>query len=107
MSGCPAASFFAQAPTPSAVVQVTALGNPKLLERVSNGVLVLRNLFKQFDTDDNNVVSRDEFAQVSSPILPLPVVRLSLEHRVIFSRFGPPNYQGCPNAVADTQAIKI
>ena len=37
------------------------------LERVSNGVLVLRNLFKQFDTDDNNVVSRDEFAQVCAP----------------------------------------
>ena len=43
---------------------MTALGNPKLLERVSNGVLTLQALFKQFDTDNNNVVTRDEFGQV-------------------------------------------
>ena len=30
-------------------LQVTALGNPRLLERVSNGLLALRNLFRQFD----------------------------------------------------------
>ena len=48
----------------SRCTQVTALGNPKLLERVSNGVLTLQALFKQFDTDNNNVVTREEFGQV-------------------------------------------
>ena len=47
--------------------QVTALGNPKLLERVSNGVLAIQSLFQQFDTDGNNQVTRDEFAQVGLP----------------------------------------
>ena len=48
------------------LLQVTALGNPKLLERVSNGVLAIQSLFQQFDTDGNNQVTRDEFAQVGS-----------------------------------------
>ena len=43
---------------------MTALGNPKLLERVSNGVLTLQALFKEFDKDNNNVVTREEFGQV-------------------------------------------
>ena len=42
---------------------MTALGNPKLLERVSNALLALRDLFKQFDADSNNIVTREEFAQ--------------------------------------------
>ena len=54
------------------LVQVTALGNPKLLERVSNGVLTLQALFKQFDTDNNNVVTRDEFNQVLTALFLYP-----------------------------------
>ncbi|KAK9815561.1 hypothetical protein WJX72_005858 [[Myrmecia] bisecta] len=47
-----------------AAIKVTALGNPKLLERVSNGLLSIRNLFMQFDKDANNVITREEFAEV-------------------------------------------
>lgn len=45
-------------------LQVTALGNPKLLERVSSGLVAIRNLFSQFDTDMNNVITREEFKAV-------------------------------------------
>lgn len=46
--------------------QVTALGNPKLLERVSAGLLAIKNLFNQFDLNHDDVVSREEFSTVSS-----------------------------------------
>lgn len=49
--------------------QVTALGKPALLERVSNALLALRGLFKEFDSDDNNVVTREEFTQARRPDL--------------------------------------
>ena len=47
---------------------MTALGNPKLLERVSNGVLAIQSLFKQLDSDNNNMVTREEFAQVRNSL---------------------------------------
>ncbi len=43
---------------------MTALGNPKLLERVSSGLVAIRNLFSQFDSDMNNVITRGEFKAV-------------------------------------------
>ena len=43
---------------------MTALGNPKLLERVSSGLVAIRNLFSQFDSDMNNVITREEFKAV-------------------------------------------
>ena len=43
---------------------MTALGNPKLLERVSSGLVAIRNLFSQFDSDMNNVITREEFKSV-------------------------------------------
>jgi hypothetical protein len=46
------------------VVQLTALGNPKLLERVSAGLVAIRNLFSQFDLNHDNVVSHEEFESV-------------------------------------------
>jgi len=46
-------------------VQITALGNPKLLERVAAGLMAVRNLFSQFDLDMNNVITREEFIKVS------------------------------------------
>lgn len=46
-------------------VQITALGNPKLLERVAAGLMAIRNLFSQFDLDMNNVITREEFIKVS------------------------------------------
>ena len=44
--------------------QVTALGNTKLLERVSSGLVAIRNLFSQFDVNKDNVIERDEFSRV-------------------------------------------
>lgn len=46
------------------LVQITALGNPKLLERVAAGLTAIRNLFSQFDEDMNNVITREEFSKV-------------------------------------------
>ena len=60
---------------------MTALGNPKLLERVSSGLVAIRNLFSQFDSDMNNVITREEFKAVrlckmspclSAAVPPLP-----------------------------------
>lgn len=47
------------------VVQITALGNPKLLERVAAGLMAIRNMFSQFDEDMNNVITREEFIKVT------------------------------------------
>ena len=46
---------------------MTALGNPKLLERVSAGLLAIKNLFSRFDLDHDDVITREEFSSVSSP----------------------------------------
>jgi hypothetical protein len=48
-----------------AAIKVTALGNPTLLDRVSNGLLAIRNLFSAFDLNHDDVVTRDEFSAVS------------------------------------------
>lgn len=47
-----------------AAIKITALGNPKLLERVAAGLMAIRNLFSQFDLDMNNVITREEFIKV-------------------------------------------
>lgn len=47
-----------------AALQVTALGQPKLLERVSDSLVSVHNLFRRFDEDLNGVVTRDEFEKV-------------------------------------------
>lgn len=47
-------------------MQITALGNPKLLERVAAGLMAIRNMFSQFDEDMNNVITREEFIKVPS-----------------------------------------
>lgn len=52
--------------------QVTALGNTKLLERVSSGLVAIRNLFSQFDINKDNVIERDEFASVRLPARAAP-----------------------------------
>ena len=44
-----------------AAVKVTALGNPKLLERMSRAIVEAQNLFAKFDRDADGVVSKDEF----------------------------------------------
>ncbi len=46
---------------------MTALGNTKLLERVSSGLVAMRNLFSQFDVNKDNGITREEFASVRSP----------------------------------------
>ena len=45
-------------------MQVTGLGNPHLLERVSNTLNEMRLLFKSFDEDSDGFVTKDEFAKV-------------------------------------------
>lgn len=44
-----------------AAVKITALGNPKLLERVSTAIVEIRNLFIKFDIDQTGRVSKEEF----------------------------------------------
>lgn len=44
---------------------MTALGQPKLLERVSDSLNAVHNLFRRFDEDLNGVVTRDEFEKVN------------------------------------------
>ena len=46
-----------------AAVKVTALGNPKLLERMSRAIVETQNLFAKFDVGGDGIISRDEFEQ--------------------------------------------
>ena len=44
-----------------AAIKVTALGNPKLLERMSIAITESKNLFAKFDENGNGFISREEF----------------------------------------------
>jgi len=44
-----------------AAVKVTALGNPKLLSRMSQAIVESKRLFQKFDTNLDGYVSREEF----------------------------------------------
>ncbi len=44
-----------------AAIKVTALGNPKLLERMSIAITESKNLFAKFDQNGNGFISREEF----------------------------------------------
>ena len=46
-------------------MQVTGLGNPHLLERVSNTLNQMRSLFKTFDEDSDGYITKEEFAKVN------------------------------------------
>ena len=57
-----AASLSYHQDTPSfAAIKVTALGNPKLLSRMSKAIVESKKLFQKFDSDLDGYVSRDEF----------------------------------------------
>jgi Ca2+-binding EF-hand superfamily protein len=43
---------------------VTALGNPKLLERVSACLVQCRALFSRFDTDNRGYITKERFRTV-------------------------------------------
>lgn len=51
-----------------AAIKVTALGLPTLLERTSNALHAIRDLFRRFDTDGNGLLTQEEFAQVYSQL---------------------------------------
>lgn len=44
-----------------AAIKVTALTNPKLLERMSLAIVETRNLFAKFDQDGNGILTKEEF----------------------------------------------
>jgi hypothetical protein len=44
-----------------AAVKITALGNPKLLARLSTAIVEAKRLFQIFDTNGDGVLSREEF----------------------------------------------
>lgn len=52
--------------TSSSVVQVTALGQPQLLEQVARCQLAMRRLFRHFHPSPTGIVTRATFDQVSS-----------------------------------------
>lgn len=43
---------------------MTALGQPKLLERVSASLVAIQNMFRTFDANLDGVISRDDFEKV-------------------------------------------
>ena len=47
-----------------AAIKVTALGMPRLLERVSSALLAVRDLFKQLDENGDGFLDPDEFKRV-------------------------------------------
>lgn len=51
------------APDGFAAVKVTALGNPKLLERMSKAIVEAENLFSKLDDNNDGVVTCEEFDQ--------------------------------------------
>lgn len=44
-----------------AAIKVTALGNPKLLARMSQAIVEAKRLFEKFDTNRDGTVTREEF----------------------------------------------
>lgn len=48
-------------PTGFAAIKITALGNPKLLERMSTAIKEIRSLFDKFDKSGDGFVSQEEF----------------------------------------------
>jgi hypothetical protein len=69
-------------------LQVTALGQPKLLERVSDSLNAVHNLFRRFDEDLNGVVTRDEFEKVSFAVVSNLGVHRSAPKRCDLLRLG-------------------
>lgn len=47
-----------------AAIKVTALGNPLLLERVSNALIAIKDLFRQFDDNGDGFIERESFYRV-------------------------------------------
>jgi proline dehydrogenase len=50
-------------PTGFAAVKLTALGNPKLLERMSTAIVEIKALFEKFDTVGDGYVTKEEFIE--------------------------------------------
>jgi proline dehydrogenase len=54
-------SVHAVSPTGFAAIKVTALGNPTLLEALSNTIVQFRKLFEEFDKEKTGYVTREQF----------------------------------------------
>ena len=50
-------------PTGFAAIKLTALGNPKLLERMSTAINEIKALFQKFDTGGDGYVTREQFLE--------------------------------------------
>ena len=46
-----------------AAIKITALGNPKLLDKMSRALREVKNLYGKFDVDGDGLISRKEFEQ--------------------------------------------
>lgn len=56
-------SIHKASPNGFAALKVTALGNPKILQRVSTALVQARNIFRALDKNDSGVLTREEFQQ--------------------------------------------
>ena len=46
-----------------AAIKVTALGNPQLLERMSDAITEVKKLYQKFDLDQDGIINREEFTE--------------------------------------------
>uniref|UniRef100_A0A7R9VEV4 Proline dehydrogenase n=1 Tax=Chlamydomonas euryale TaxID=1486919 RepID=A0A7R9VEV4_9CHLO len=53
-----------------AALKVTALGNPTLLERCSNAIRLVQQMFRNIDTDGNGYIDKDEFLRAYNTVFP-------------------------------------
>lgn len=62
-----------------AAIKCTALGSPRLLERMSTAIVEIRNLFVHFDSHRTGVISQEEFREQYKRFFSGGMVRVSKE----------------------------
>lgn len=63
-----------------AAIKCTALGSPRLLERMSTAIVEIRNLFVHFDSHRTGVISQEEFREQYKRFFSGGMVRVSRSH---------------------------